>query len=148
MGALLQFGLGWFYGHIFEYVAHKHLLHGHKRFKKLFKNHFKRHHGISRKNEMYDTSYENLFSSKFEITSLTLALIIHFPILYFAPWFFAAIVWSVLSYYVLHKLSHINTEWGRKWLPWHYEHHMGKNQHLNWGVRLPIIDKLLRTSNY
>jgi sterol desaturase/sphingolipid hydroxylase (fatty acid hydroxylase superfamily) len=143
MGAMLQFVLGWFYGHIFEYIAH-----GRKRFKRLFRNHFKSHHNISRKNQMYDSSYENLLSSKFEVISLSLALIIHLPVLYFAPYFFAAILWSVIAYYTIHKISHVNTEWGKRWLPWHYEHHMGKNQHVNWGVRLPIIDILLKTSNY
>jgi sterol desaturase/sphingolipid hydroxylase (fatty acid hydroxylase superfamily) len=97
---------------------------------------------------MYDSSYENLLSSKFEVISLSLALIIHLPVLYFAPYFFAAILWSVIAYYTIHKISHVNTEWGKRWLPWHYEHHMGKNQHVNWGVRLPIIDILLKTSNY
>tara|TARA_B100000214_G_scaffold343419_1_gene291887 strand:- start:1682 stop:2128 length:447 start_codon:yes stop_codon:yes gene_type:complete len=148
MGAMLQFVLGWFYGHIFEYMAHRYLLHDRKRFKRLFRNHFKNHHNISRKNQMYDSSYENLLSSKFEVISLSLALIIHLPLLYFAPYFFVAILWSVIAYYTVHKISHMNTAWGKRWLPWHYEHHMGKNQHLNWGVRLPIIDKILRTSNY
>jgi len=148
MGAMLQFVLGWFYGHIFEYIAHRYLLHGRKRFKRLFRNHFKSHHNISRKNQMYDSSYENLLSSKFEVISLSLALIIHLPFLSFAPYFFAAILWSVMAYYIIHKISHVNTDWGKRWLPWHYEHHMGKNQHINWGVRLPIIDMLFRTSDY
>jgi sterol desaturase/sphingolipid hydroxylase (fatty acid hydroxylase superfamily) len=148
MGAMLQFVLGWFYGHIFEYIAHRYLLHGRKRFKRLFRNHFKSHHNISRKNQMYDSSYKNLLSSKFEVISLSLALVLHLPVLYFAPYFFAAILWSVTAYYVIHKISHVNTAWGKRWLPWHYEHHMGKNQHINWGVRLPIVDKLFRTSNY
>tara|TARA_Y100001937_G_C7017254_1_gene283741 strand:- start:127 stop:573 length:447 start_codon:yes stop_codon:yes gene_type:complete len=148
MGAMFQFVLGWFYGHIFEYMAHRYLLHDRKRFKKLFRNHFKSHHNISRKNQMYDSSYENILSSKFEVISLSLALLVHLPVLYFAPYFFAAICWSIASYYTLHKISHTNTAWGKKWLPWHYEHHMGKNQHLNWGVRLPIIDKVLKTSKY
>ena len=30
-------------------------------------------------------------------------------------------------------------------MPWHYDHHMGKNQHMNWGVRLPIIDLIMKT---
>jgi len=148
MGAILQFALGWLYGHILEYIAHRYLLHDKKRFKKLFRNHFKSHHNISRKNKMYDKSYENLLSSKFEVLSLILTLVCHIPVLLFAPYFFVAVLWSVTSYYILHKISHISTSWGKKWLPWHYEHHMGKNQHLNWGVRLPLIDKLLGTSSY
>ena len=35
--------------------------------------------------------------------------------------------------------------WARKHLPWHYDHHMGKNSNKNWAVRLPIFDYLLGT---
>ena len=46
-------------------------------------------------------------------------------------------------YYTMHRKSHIDVAWGKKWMPWHYEHHMGKDQHKNWGVRLPVFDGLL-----
>jgi len=146
--ALIQIIFGWLYGHIFEYIAHRYVLHNRKKFKKIYRNHFKRHHNISRKNEMIDSNYKNIISSKFETMSLISIAIIHLPLLYFVPYFYAMVVWSVCAYYLLHKLAHARTTWGQKWLPWHHEHHMGKNQHLNWGVRLPIIDKLLQTSNY
>ena len=148
MNIFFQLAIGWLYGHIFEYIAHKHVLHNKKKFKKVFRNHFKTHHNESRKNDMYDKNYNKLVSSKFEIVSLLSILILHFPVVFILPYFYGMIVWSVMSYYLIHRLSHLNIEWGKKWLPWHYEHHMGKDQHINWGVRLPIIDKVLKTSQY
>ena len=148
MNIFFQLAIGWLYGHIFEYITHKHVLHNKKKFKKVFRNHFKTHHNTSRKNDMYDKNYSRLVSSKFEIVSLLSILVLHLPVAFILPYFYGMIAWSVMSYYLLHRLSHLNVEWGKRWLPWHYEHHMGKNQHVNWGVRLPIVDKFLKTSNY
>ena len=148
MNIFFQLATGWLYGHVFEYIAHKYVLHNKKRFKKVFRNHFKTHHNASRKNDMYDKNYNRLVSSKFEIASLLAILILHFPVVFLFPYFCGMIAWSISSYYFLQRLSHLNVEWGKKWLPWHYEHHMGKDQHINWGVRLPIIDKILKTSQY
>ena len=30
-------------------------------------------------------------------------------------------------------------------LPWHYDHHMGKNQNANWGVTTDWVDRLAGT---
>jgi len=30
-------------------------------------------------------------------------------------------------------------------MPWHYDHHMGKNQDSNWGVTVEWVDKLFNT---
>lgn len=146
MNMFFQLTLGWFYGHVFEYFAHKYILHDRKRFKRIFKNHFKTHHSISRKNNMCDKNYNKIISSKFELISLLVINFLHFPIILIFPYFYAILVWSTFSYYLFHRLSHIHTVWGKKWMPWHYAHHMGKNQHMNWGVRLPIIDILLNTN--
>ena len=135
----------WLYSHIFEYIAHRYVLHGHKKFKYAFNHHFSQHHGASRKNGMYDETYENLVSSKFEVISLSFITAAHFPLWFFFPYAYITLVFSMTAYYVLHRKSHTDVEWGKKWLPWHYDHHMGKNQHLNWGVRLPIIDYIAGT---
>ena len=135
----------WIYSHIFEYVAHRYILHNRVFFKKQFKQHFGYHHRVARKNEMYDSGYESLISSKFEFLSLTLVSIIHFPIFLFFPYAYVVLAFSVFLYYFLHRKAHTDVSWGKKWLPWHYDHHMEKNQHLNWGVRLPIIDYIVGT---
>ena len=140
---LLQVFLGWIYGHIFEWFAHKYILHNNK----TFKHHFGVHHKISRKNGMHDKNYERWIQREnlFEPISLSLILLLHAPLFFYYKYFYAALVFSVSSYYFLHRKSHVDVEWGKKWLPWHYEHHMGKNQHVNWGVRLPIIDIIFGT---
>ncbi|HIL27364.1 MAG TPA: hypothetical protein EYG21_08300 [Nitrospinaceae bacterium] len=135
----------WFYSHIFEYIAHRYVLHSHKNFKYAFKHHFSQHHGISRKNEMYDVNYEKLISSWFEILALSMIVVLHFPLWFFFPYAYVTLVFAMIAYYALHKKAHTNVEWGKKYLPWHYDHHMGKNQHLNWGVRLPIMDYIVGT---
>lgn len=137
---LTQIFLAWIYGHIFEYSAHKYFLHNHKLFKTIFKHHFGEHHKIARKNGMYDPAYNKVFSSKFEVYSLLIVAIVHLPISFFFPWAYGTLILSLTSYYLIHRKTHIDVEWGRKWFPWHYEHHMGKNQHDWWGVRFPIVD--------
>lgn len=142
-----QVMLAWLYGHVLEYCAHRYLLHNNKYFKRFFKNHFATHHYISRKNAMYDAAYENLLSSKFEVTALLVAAFLHLPVLAVFPYSYLTLLFSSTAYYFLHKKAHTDVAWGKKWLPWHYAHHMGKNQHLNWGVRLPFIDFILGTSH-
>jgi len=97
---------------------------------------------------MYDPGYESVVSSWFEIEALTIAAFIHFPVIFFFPASYLTLVISLVSYYLLHRKSHLNVEWGKKWMPWHYAHHMGPDQNKNWGVRLPIIDLLMRTSDF
>ena len=80
-----------------------------------------------------------------ELRMLLLIGIVHFPIYLIFPYFYLALIWSLIAYYVIHRITHTNVEFGKKYFPWHYDHHMGKNQHVNWGVRLPIIDYLMRT---
>ncbi len=148
ISALLLFFLATFYSLVFEYIAHKYILHNYKQFKFAFRNHFKKHHGVSRKNNMYDPGYENVISSYFEIISLSIISLLHLPLLWVSPVFYSALLLNCAHYYFVHRRSHIDTDWGKQNLPWHFAHHMGKNQNLNWGVRSPIIDKLMGTSSY
>ncbi len=141
----VQIFAAWVYSHIFEYVAHRYFLHNHKLFKFAFKNHFATHHRVSRKNKMYDETYESLLSSRFEIVSLLATAALHMPIAFVFPWAYGTLVFSATMYYFLHRKSHTDVEWGKKWLPWHYAHHMGKDQHMNWGVRLPLVDYIMGT---
>jgi len=146
----LQIVLGWFYCHIGEYFIHKNILHSRRKiFKNSFKFHFKNHHKNSRKDDMKEKKYGNqsLYDLFFdvEIRMLFLIGVIHFPIFLLFPYFYLAIVWSLFSYYFIHRITHTNVEFGKKYFPWHYDHHMGKNQHVNWGVRLPIFDYIMST---
>ena len=140
----LQIILGWFYGHTAEYFLHKHVLHNHKRFKGPFKRHFGTHHRIARQNKMYDENYLKITknSSAFEVIGLSLLLLFHLPLLFIIPYFWMTLLYSALAYYYIHRKSHIDIVWGKKWLPWHYAHHMETDQHRSWGVRLHIFDWL------
>ena len=150
---LLQFFVGWVYCHIGEYYIHKNVLHNPKKFKLAFKTHFKNHHKASRINsDMNEPKYSHqsfidLFFDN-EIRMIAGLVLIHAPVLFFAPWFFIAITWSGFMYYFLHRLSHRYPKLAGKLMPWHIAHHLDKNQNLNWGVRLPVVDILLGTSNY
>ena len=137
-----------FYSLVFEYLAHKYILHNYKNFKSAFRNHFKIHHGNSRKNGMYDEGYRSIISSYFEVIALSTISLIHIPIFFFSPVFYVTLIFNMAHYYYVHRKSHIDVEWGKKNLPWHYAHHMGRNQNINWGVRSPIIDKIAGTSSY
>mgnify|MGYP003663928552 FL=1 len=50
-----------------------------------------------------------------------------------------------LRYFYMHRKAHTNVEWCKKNIPWHYDHHMGKNQDVNYGVTVEWPDKLFGT---
>jgi hypothetical protein len=138
---MVQIFLAWVYGHILEYCLHKHVLHN-KKIKVSFRHHFRNHHKIARKNGFFDDRYEKFFSknSFFEVGTLLLLAILHLPLVAFYPAAYFTLLWSVVMYYIFHRKMHLDPGWARKWTPWHFEHHMGKDQHDWWGVRLPIVD--------
>jgi sterol desaturase/sphingolipid hydroxylase (fatty acid hydroxylase superfamily) len=98
---------------------------------------------------MRDKSYDNVFTktSLFEIIGLSIGVIVHLPLLFFFPFAYAALLIGTTQYYWMHRKSHIDVEWGKKKMPWHYAHHMAKNQHDNWGVRSNMIDNLVGNIN-
>ena len=140
---LLQVIVAWFYGHVLEYFLHK-IMHDYKRFPFLFKHHFSGHHKISRKNKMRDESYDNIFTktSLFEIIGLSIGIIIHLPIVFFFPFAYITLLIGIVQYYWMHRKSHIDVDWGKNVMPWHYDHHMALDQNKNWGVRSNMIDRL------
>ena len=54
-------------------------------------------------------------------------------------------IYSLINYYRKHKRAHLDPEWAREHLPWHYDHHMGRNQHANWCVSQPWFDWVMGT---
>ena len=140
----------WIYGHFLEYFGHRFYLHGRYRAARTaFVSHFKNHHAASRKNRMQDEKYSSLkldLRGDFEQRALFILAVVHFPVAFFFPYAYITLLMSSVSYYVIHHLSHRFLGFGRKYLPWHYAHHLGPDQHQNWGVRLPIIDYIFGTS--
>jgi sterol desaturase/sphingolipid hydroxylase (fatty acid hydroxylase superfamily) len=135
----------------FEWNMHKKMLHEHARQKDSFwRFHWADHHKHVIKEDYYDHDYtRNLFEgwngqSK-EAASLFGAAVAVAPLFPIAPGFTAGLWFSAWNYYQVHKKSHLNPEWGYKYLPWHYDHHMGPDQEKNWCVTFPLWDYVMGT---
>jgi len=136
------------YSALVEWLVHKYVLHGLGKNKKSFwAFHWHSHHKTCRKNKNSDTNYKFPAGTpvKKEIISLILAAIIHFPLWYVSKIFYLTIIFCAIRYFYMHRKSHLNVEWGKKNMPWHHDHHMGKNQDANWGVTTDFIDLLMGT---
>lgn len=133
-----------------EWLIHKYVLHGlGKRKRSFWSFHWHEHHAASRKNGHVDADYDRpafgWHAQGKEVFALVGSSLLVTPLLPVAP-FFVATVWaSSANYYRVHKKSHQDPEWARKHLPWHYDHHMGPNQHSNWCVTHPFFDHVMGT---
>jgi hypothetical protein len=143
--------LGLLYANASEWLIHKHLLHGRGKKKGSFWSfHWHEHHNESRKEDMIDSQYQRKLFRKWdpqtkEATMLLAAVAVHLPLTPVAPFFVGAVTYSALNYYRVHKKSHLDHEWGREHLAWHYDHHMGPNQDSNWCVTHPFTDWIMGT---
>jgi sterol desaturase/sphingolipid hydroxylase (fatty acid hydroxylase superfamily) len=146
---IIQIALGIFYANLIEWIAHKYVLHGLGKKKGSFWSfHWSDHHRTSRKKDMKDASYllnpftEPRLKEVIGILGLCifqLSTIWIFPYFTITTWVYAA------AYLYLHRKVHVDTEWGKRWMPWHFRHHCGKDQDSNWGVVLPLFDYILGT---
>jgi sterol desaturase/sphingolipid hydroxylase (fatty acid hydroxylase superfamily) len=142
--------LGLAYANVSEWLIHKHVLHGRgKKRESFWSFHFHEHHRTSRKQDFYDPDYEKLTATDNPQTRELLGLIglaaLHAPLLPVAPFFTATVWFSAAHYYHVHRKSHLDPEWAREKLTWHYDHHMGPNQDANWCVTHPWADHLFGT---
>lgn len=84
--------------------------------------------------------------NKNEIISLAAAAgvfgLVFFPI---SKGMMAGSMYSALNYYYIHRRAHLEPEWARTKIPWHYDHHMNSNQDANWCVTKPWFDYILGT---
>jgi hypothetical protein len=137
------------YSHILEWVLHKYVLHGlGKKKKSSWASHWHTHHRSSRQNNNYDADYSKGFfhyGVRGEILGLSALGIIHIPTILISPLFYYTLVVCAIRYFKIHKKAHLDIEWCKIYLPWHYDHHMGKNQDANWGVTTDWVDCLLNT---
>jgi len=142
--------LGLLYANAAEWLIHKHVLHGLGGKRSSFWSfHWHEHHKASRKNDMLDQAYTS-WKAKWDPRNKELLGVItlagmHLPLFPVMPFFTGTVVYSAINYYQVHKRAHVDTEWGREHLPWHYDHHMGPNQHANWCVTKPFLDNVLGT---
>jgi len=146
---LLSIPLAIVYSHLLEWVLHKYILHGLGKNKKSpWASHWHTHHRSSRQNDNYDGDYKKGIFDKTvrsEILGLFILSVIHIPTILISPLFYFTLVVCAIRYYKIHKKSHLDVEWCKKYLPWHYDHHMGKNQDANWGVTTDWVDRIANT---
>jgi hypothetical protein len=138
------------YHNAMEWVIHKYVLHGAgKRRASFWSFHFHEHHRACRQSRMEDPDYQRgVFqwdARGKEVAALCAAAALHAPLFPVAPFFVGTCWYSQYRYYKVHKRAHMDPEWAREHLPWHYDHHMGPNQDANWCVTHPWFDELMGT---
>ncbi|MEZ4320147.1 MAG: hypothetical protein R3F61_21890 [Myxococcota bacterium] len=147
---MLGIPLGLVYANASEWLIHKYVLHGRgKKRESFWSFHFHEHHRAARKNAFRDPDYEKSElrdnAQNREILGLVVLSAIHVPLLPVAPLFTATVWYSAGYYWYVHRRSHLDPEWAREHLSWHYDHHMGPNQDANWCVTRPWMDDWMGT---
>jgi sterol desaturase/sphingolipid hydroxylase (fatty acid hydroxylase superfamily) len=80
-----------------------------------------------------------------ELVALLAGAAVHAPLFPVAPFFTGTLWFCMWRYYRLHKRAHRDPSWARAHLPWHVDHHLGRNQNQNWCVTHPFFDYLMGT---
>jgi len=138
---LIQIILGIFVASFLEWFIHKHLLHSMGRKKKsIFSFHWVKHHASARKNKFSDS----LFSAR-ESIGIFLLCALFLPLVIILPYAYAAMFTHAVLYFILHNAAHKYPKFGKKYMRWHYDHHMGRNQNMNWCVVHPLADYIMGT---
>lgn len=134
-----------------EWLVHKYVLHGLGRDKRSFWSfHWHDHHKAARRHDHVDPAYQEPLFSRWngqskEAVALVAGTLAVLPLLPVAPFFVGTVAYSAMNYYRKHKRAHLDPEWAREHLPWHYDHHMGPNQDANWCVTRPWFDEWMGT---
>ena len=133
-----------------EWLFHKYVLHGlGKNPKSFWSFHWHEHHRACRKHGHLDEAYRgSVFrwnAQAKEALSLVGLGALTAPLIPVAPFFVGTIWYSAATYYRRHKRAHLDPAWAKQHLPWHYDHHMGPNQHANWCVTRPWFDHVMGT---
>lgn len=151
---MLGIPIGLLVGNATEWIVHKYVLHGLGKKKDSFWSfHFHEHHRNSYKHDFLDEEYTKpLFKSIVdfdaqgkEFITLFGSALLHLPLLPVFPFYTLTIFYCAYNYYTKHKKAHLDPEWARQNLPWHYKHHLPQYQNKNWCVTKPVFDKIMRT---
>lgn len=147
---MLGFPIALISANAFEWYAHKHWLHEHSakhRNSPLF-THI-RHHKLCRTQNFYDANYlepmldnQEVFIEKSLLIGLAAATTLVMPV---APFFTLGSWYSAWNYWSVHKRCHLDPDYAKRRIPWHYDHHMNANQDANWCVTRPWFDYLMGT---
>ena len=133
----------------FEWWAHKYLLHERGRDRNSsFSAHWRHHKRVRlneyRDDELYRQPLRNP-EARWEMRSIILAASVASLPGPLAPFWTLGVWYSAANYWRVHRRSHLDTDWGRKRIPWHYDHHMNTRQNANWCVTRPWFDYVMGT---
>jgi sterol desaturase/sphingolipid hydroxylase (fatty acid hydroxylase superfamily) len=150
LSALVQIALGIIIANLYEWMIHKYILHGMGKKKKSFwSSHWRVHHKKVRQSQYFDEDYLQILKGwnegTKEVLSLIVLSVIQIPSFLIFPWYSGTMIAMAAAYFLVHRKSHLDPTWAKKWAPWHYDHHMGKHQDANWCVTMPLWDHILRT---
>lgn len=145
----LTIPVGVAYAQIMEWLLHKYVLHGlGKNKQSKWSSHWHDHHKKCRKNNNFDKNYKKSFLNpvhRSEVLGLFFINLLHLPVVFYLPMLYFTMIFCSIHYFIVHKKSHLDVEWCKKNLPWHYDHHMGRNQNANWGVTTDWVDRIMGT---
>ncbi|HCA5184007.1 sterol desaturase family protein [Acinetobacter baumannii] len=147
---MLGFPLGIFVANGLEWYFHKVWLH---EFPTKYRNspfftHIA-HHKRARLNNFHDEGYAEsmfknaeIYNEKTALIGLAGAATVFLPV---APFFTAGLYYGIWNYWRIHAKSHLDLEYAKNRIPWHYDHHMTSNQNANWCVTRPWFDYIMGT---
>ncbi len=140
----------------YEWFAHKYLLHGvHRKGKpryspvpKSMESHWAHHREVRKQGFSDDCYVEGLdnWRTRNELMSLAVAAGVASVVFYpFSKGMALAAIYSAGNYYYVHRRAHLEPDWAKRTIPWHYDHHMNSNQDANWCVTRPWFDYVMGT---
>jgi len=137
---MIGFVLGFLYGSLLEYLIHRYVFHklGHKK-KSIWSYHLRGHHVLSRKNNFID-----LTESQVESVGMMVLVLIHTPLFFVSFGAWLGVTVYALAFKYLHGYQHKHPEFTKKYMKWHWDHHM-KSPSKNFGVVVPWMDYLFGT---
>jgi len=147
----MQIIIGLLYANVGEWCAHKYILHGLGKSKGSFwAYHLHDHHNVCNHNNMRDPIYQTLHlttpnTQSKELLVLMIIVLLHAPILLAFPFFTVTVYGSLGLYYYKHRKAHLDPEWARQHLRWHYDHHLSGRNNANWCITWPWFDYIMGT---
>ena len=85
---------------------------------------------------------QEMFNEKAALIGLC---VVFTPTVVVAPFFTVGVYYGAWQYWHKHSKAHLDPEWAKANLPWHYDHHMNTNQDANWCVTRPWFDYIMGT---
>jgi len=137
---MFGFIIGFLYGSLLEYMIHRFVFHklGHKK-KSIWSYHLRGHHVLSRKNNFID-----LTESQAESVGMMFLVLIHTPLFFVSFGAWLGVTLYALAFKYLHGFQHKHPEFTKKYMKWHWDHHM-KSPNKNFGVVVPWMDYFFGT---